>query len=272
MPCSARAPGTWARTRRRRADEIAALRRGLDLGMTADRHRRDVRRRRRRGAGRRGDRAAAATRCSSSARCCPHNAAGAGTIARLRAQPAAAAAPTGSTSTCCTGAGRCPLARDASRRFERCVADGQDPRTGASATSTSTTWRSCGRAGRRRAAATDQVLYNLARRGIECDLLPWCRRARHPGHGLLADRAGPAARANGALREIAAAPRLHARAGGARLGAARSPASSRSPRPSGRDARRGQRRGRQHRAHADDLAALDRAFPPPRRKRPLAML
>jgi hypothetical protein len=26
------------------------------------------------------------------------------------------------------------------------------------------------------AVATDQVLYNLTRRGIEWDLLPWCRQ------------------------------------------------------------------------------------------------
>jgi diketogulonate reductase-like aldo/keto reductase len=30
------------------------------------------------------------------------------------------------------------------------------------------------------AVATDQVLYNLTRRGIEHDLLPWCRRGRVP--------------------------------------------------------------------------------------------
>ncbi|TMD64478.1 MAG: aldo/keto reductase [Chloroflexi bacterium] len=30
------------------------------------------------------------------------------------------------------------------------------------------------------AVATDQVLYNLSRRGIEHDLLPWCRRRRIP--------------------------------------------------------------------------------------------
>jgi diketogulonate reductase-like aldo/keto reductase len=31
-----------------------------------------------------------------------------------------------------------------------------------------------------RAVATNQVLYNLARRGIEFDLLPWCRAQRLP--------------------------------------------------------------------------------------------
>ena len=28
--------------------------------------------------------------------------------------------------------------------------------------------------------ATDQVLYNLAHRGIEWDLIPWCRARRIP--------------------------------------------------------------------------------------------
>ena len=36
------------------------------------------------------------------------------------------------------------------------------------------------RARRRHGGATDQVLYNLARRGIEFDLLPWCRERRIP--------------------------------------------------------------------------------------------
>jgi hypothetical protein len=39
------------------------------------------------------------------------------------------------------------------------------------------------------AAVTDQVLYNLTRRGIEWDLLPWCR-ARPADHGLLAIEQG----------------------------------------------------------------------------------
>ena len=39
------------------------------------------------------------------------------------------------------------------------------------------------------AVATNQVLYNLARRGIEADLLLWCRVAPHPHHGLFARRA-----------------------------------------------------------------------------------
>ena len=44
------------------------------------------------------------------------------------------------------------------------------------------------------AVATDQVLYNLSRRGIEWDLLPWLRERRIPDHGVFADRTGEAAR------------------------------------------------------------------------------
>ena len=58
MPRSASAPGAWASARASAPREVAALRAGLDLGMHADRHRRDVRRRRRRGNRRRSDRRA----------------------------------------------------------------------------------------------------------------------------------------------------------------------------------------------------------------------
>ena len=52
------------------------------------------------------------------------------------------------------------------------------------------------------ACATNQVLYNLARRGIEADLLPWCRERGIPDHGLFADRAGPALARPRARREL----------------------------------------------------------------------
>ena len=37
---------------------------------------------------------------------------------------------------------------------------------------------------------TNQLLYNLTRRGIEWDLLPWLRRARDSGYGVFTDRTG----------------------------------------------------------------------------------
>ena len=93
--------------------------------MTPDRHRRDVRRRRepRSSSARRSP--AAATRCSWSARCCPHNATRDGHDRRLRAQPARGSAPTGSTSTSCTGAARVPLAETVAGVRRRCSAAGK---------------------------------------------------------------------------------------------------------------------------------------------------
>ena len=67
------------------------------------------------------------------------------------------------------------------------------------------------------AVATNQVLYNLARRGIEADLIPWCR-AWYSHHGLFARRAGPhLARPHACPR--CRATRRNACASGARLAA-----------------------------------------------------
>lgn len=120
------------------------------------------------------------------------------------------------------------------------------------------------------AVATDQVLYNLTRRGIEHDLEPWCRERGIPvmayspveqgrmlGHPVLArvgERHGATA-AQVALAWILRRPGLiaipkagrpqHVRENRAALDVALTPA---------------------------DLADLDRAFPPPRAARPLEML
>ncbi|GAA2016559.1 aldo/keto reductase [Nakamurella flavida] len=118
--------------------------------------------------------------------------------------------------------------------------------------------------------ATDQVLYNLTRRGPELDLLPWCRERGLPvmayspveqgrllGHPVLAEIAGrhevtPAQVALAwAIRGggICAIPRTgsvaHVRENAAALHLALTP---------------------------DDLADLDRAFPVPDRPVPLEML
>jgi diketogulonate reductase-like aldo/keto reductase len=120
------------------------------------------------------------------------------------------------------------------------------------------------------AAATDQVLYNLARRAIEWDLLPWCRARRLPIMAyspieqgrLLADPvlqrvAGwhGATAAQVALawvlrhRDVIAIPRAgnprHVRENRAALDL---------------------------RLTAPDLAALDRAFPPPTGPQPLEIV
>ncbi len=120
------------------------------------------------------------------------------------------------------------------------------------------------------AVATDQVLYNLTRRGIEFDLEPWCRERAIPvmayspveqgrmlGHPVLArvgERHG-ATPAQVALAWILRRPGLIAipKAGRAE-------------------------HVRENRAALDivltpaDLAELDRAFPPPHAARPLEML
>jgi len=120
------------------------------------------------------------------------------------------------------------------------------------------------------ACATDQVLYNLSRRGPEWRLLPWCDKHRMPvmaysplEQGRLAGKpvlAQVAKRHGAAPLQIAlawvmqrdgviaipkAADRAHVRDNRAAADLALTP---------------------------DDLAELDRAFPPPQRETPLEML
>jgi diketogulonate reductase-like aldo/keto reductase len=120
------------------------------------------------------------------------------------------------------------------------------------------------------AVETNQVLYNLANRGIEYDLLPRCQQAdipimayspilqgrllNHPALRRLADRrrATPA--------QVALAWLLQHRGVNA-IPMASTPAHV------------SENRGSLHvRLSAADLAELDAAFPPPRRPQPLAML
>jgi diketogulonate reductase-like aldo/keto reductase len=120
------------------------------------------------------------------------------------------------------------------------------------------------------AIATDQVLYNLARRGVEWDLLPWCRR-----HGIPVMAYSPIDQGrmleNSALKAIAsrrqATPAQIALAWLLRQdGVIAIPKSSRPERI------------RENHASLNvvltenDLSDLDRAFPPPRIKKPLEML
>ena len=121
------------------------------------------------------------------------------------------------------------------------------------------------------ACAANQVLYNPEARGIEFDLLPWCRaRAvpvmaysplgqggrllRHPALAGIAARHGVGAasvaiafslREEGIISIPKAANPAHVQANAAAAGLELGP---------------------------EDLAALDAAFPPPRRKQPLGML
>jgi diketogulonate reductase-like aldo/keto reductase len=118
--------------------------------------------------------------------------------------------------------------------------------------------------------ATDQVLYNLTRRGIEFDLLPWCQARAIPIMAyspieqgrLLGDRT---------LRRIAdrqdATPAQIALAW-----VLRQPEVIAIPKASTIDHVRENRGALEIRLTADDLDELDRAFPPPSRKIPLEML
>jgi len=120
--------------------------------------------------------------------------------------------------------------------------------------------------------ATDQVLYNLENRGIEHDLLPLCRGRGMPvmayspvgqGGSLLRDRAlGAVAARHGATpAQVAIAWTLRAPGGVISIPKAADPAHVRL-----------NAAARELRLTGADLAELDAAFPPPRRKRGLAML
>ena len=120
------------------------------------------------------------------------------------------------------------------------------------------------------AVATNQVLYNLTRRGIEFDLMPWCRKRGIPimayspieqgrmlDHATLRELAKrhdatPAqvalawlTRQNGIVTIPKAGTRAHVEEDLAAIGL---------------------------RLTRDDLASLDRAFPPPKKSQPLDML
>ena len=118
--------------------------------------------------------------------------------------------------------------------------------------------------------ATDQVLYNLARRGIEHDLLPWCRRRRMPVMAYTPLEPERLAR-NKALAAIAAeagVPPLTL----ALAWVIRQPGVVAIPKASSLEHVRANRAALGLKLTADLRAALDRAFPPPKRREPLAML
>ena len=119
-------------------------------------------------------------------------------------------------------------------------------------------------------AQTDQLLYNLTRRGIEWDLLPWLRRngvpvmayspieqGRLAGNQKLADFA----RRNGMTPAQAALAWLLAREDIIAI-----------PKSSHRERVQENFGALGHRLAAEQLAELDRLFPPPAGPRPLEML
>jgi len=123
--------------------------------------------------------------------------------------------------------------------------------------------------------ATNQVLYNLAHRGVEFDLLPFCRARGMPvmayspvgqgdtGRGALLRH--PALRA--VAERLGATPAQVAIAWTLRL-----PGVISIPKSADAARLRENAAARDLVLAPEDLAALDAAFPPPPRKRPLAML
>jgi len=117
--------------------------------------------------------------------------------------------------------------------------------------------------------AADQVLYNLARRGPEFDLLPWCRKHGIDVMAYSPLDEGPLA-SHGALRTMAkrleATPAQVAIAWLLARGVAVIPKATRPEHV------RANAAARELALDAETLAALDRAFPPPRSKRALEMI
>ena len=118
--------------------------------------------------------------------------------------------------------------------------------------------------------AANQVLYNLARRGIEFDLLPWCRR-----HGMATMAYSPIEQ--GRLLGHPALTSVAARHGATEAQIAlawvmRHPDVIAIPKASRLVHVDENRAALDIVLSAEDLAALDAAFPPPRRKRALEML
>jgi diketogulonate reductase-like aldo/keto reductase len=119
------------------------------------------------------------------------------------------------------------------------------------------------------AVALDQVLYNLTRRGIEWDLLPWCRR-----HGVAVMAYSPieqgrllrAETLRAVARSLGASPTQVALAWVLEQGVAAIP---RSGRPEHVRENRG---AADLRLPAEVLAVLDEAFPPPSGPVPLEVL
>lgn len=118
--------------------------------------------------------------------------------------------------------------------------------------------------------ATNQVLYNLTRRGIEYDLLPWCRTREIPMMAYSPLEQGRLVR-HKAVKAIAD----RVRATPAQVALAwvlRQPGVMAIPKASHIERVRENGGALDIVLAPDDLAELDRAFPPPARKIPLEMI
>ncbi len=121
------------------------------------------------------------------------------------------------------------------------------------------------------AAATNQVLYNLARRGIEYDLIPWCRRHRIPIMAYSPIDQGGRLLRHAALKDVAA--RHDATPAQVALAwLLRQDGMIVIPKAGTVEHARENCAALDLRLTKDDLAELDRAFPAPKAARPLEML
>jgi len=121
-----------------------------------------------------------------------------------------------------------------------------------------------------KACATNQVLYNLSRRGIEFDLMPWCRKRGIPIMAYSPIEQGRILN-HAALREVAA---RHG-ATSARIALAwliRQDGVITIPKAGSKAHVEEDLAALDVTLTADDLAALDRAFPPPMEPQSLEML
>ncbi|MFL5036528.1 MAG: aldo/keto reductase [Microvirga sp.] len=118
--------------------------------------------------------------------------------------------------------------------------------------------------------AANQILYNLSRRGPEHDLMPWLAARGVPAMAYSPIEQGRLPR-SGALEEIA---KKH-RATPYQIALAwvlRRPGVIAIPKAATAEHVRENRRTLDIALDEDDLAAIDRAFPPPKRKKPLEMI
>ena len=118
--------------------------------------------------------------------------------------------------------------------------------------------------------AADQVLYNLARRGAEFDLLPWCASKNVDVMAYSPLDEGPLAR-HPAVAAVARELKVTA-AEVAIAWTIRNPGVCTIPKASREEHVRAIRKAADLRLDAAAIAALDRAFPPPTRKRPLEVI
>lgn len=118
--------------------------------------------------------------------------------------------------------------------------------------------------------ATDQILYNITRRGPEWDLLPWCRERGLPVMAYSPIEQGRLP-AGGTLDDVATRHRIDRFAVALAWLLAQDGVIA-IPKAATLEHVTANRAAADLVLTADDLEALARDFPPPRRKRPLAML